>query len=441
MSLVNDMLRDLEQRESTSPRPSHTRAGSAGSPRGSAFRYGVISFAVVLGLCAIGLWLWQGLTVPDKATASVSDPAAPSQTSVAVSSFASSSAVADFVPALTELEDQEPLNLAPSVSALQENLIKGKTALLADQLTRPLDASAYLFFQKALSLAPQNPEAMAGLQAIADRYATLARRQLEQGERDSARRLLEKGEGVWPGRESVAQVREQLADAKPELAYTQSSSRQTHAQSSSSFSSKSPAVSDSAVTQTLTSKDRAAVAEARILIESGQTSRAEQQLQGFLTQQAQQGLWPEQARRTLLELYLARDNRAQARGLLAGALPAEQAAYLQAKIANDEGDYEAAIGYLESALNQVDAFDEPYRALMASVYQRLERSASAQVYYTRLLQVFGSKARYWLGLGVAMDRQGDYPAAANAYRRAQSAADSNATIQNFTRQRLAQLNQ
>ena len=439
MSLVNDMLRDLEQRESKSQRPSHTFAESAGSSRGSAFRYGAISFAVVLGVCAIGLWWQQGLNTAEKGAASVGEPAASAQVSAAVSSVASSSTVADLVSAPVELEDQEPLDIQPTISALQENLIKGKAALLADQLTRPLDASAFLFFQKALSLAPQNPEAIAGLQAIADRYATLALRQLEQGERDGARRMLEKAEGVWPDRESVARVRDQLAAGILERAYAQSSS--VASSSASPLMSPPASVSDSAVTQTLASQDRAAVAEARTLIESGKTSSAAQQLHDFLQEQQQQRRWPEQSRRTLLELYLAQNNMAQARGLLTTGLPAEQAAYLQAKIANNEGDYEAAIGHLESALDDVDTSDETYRALMASLYQRLERSASAQVYYTRLLQAFGSKARYWLGLGVAMDRQGDYPAAANAYRRAQSAADTNTTIQNFTRQRLAQLNQ
>ena len=79
-----------------------------------------------------------------------------------------------------------------------------------------------------------------------------------------------------------------------------------------------------------------------------------------------------------------------------------------------------------------------YYATRAAVAQELEQPAVAARSYQQLVVVQPSEARWWLGLAIAMDKQGRSLAALDAYRKALSLPLSPASRQ-FVQQRIGQL--
>ena len=79
-----------------------------------------------------------------------------------------------------------------------------------------------------------------------------------------------------------------------------------------------------------------------------------------------------------------------------------------------------------------------YYATRAALAQELEQPAVAARSYQQLVVVQPSEARWWLGLAIAMDKQGRALAALDAYRKALTLPLSPASRQ-FVQQRIGQL--
>ena len=79
-----------------------------------------------------------------------------------------------------------------------------------------------------------------------------------------------------------------------------------------------------------------------------------------------------------------------------------------------------------------------YYATRAALAQELEQPAVAARSYQQLVVVQPGEARWWLGLAIAMDKQGRALAALDAYRKALTLPLSPASRQ-FVQQRIGQL--
>ncbi len=79
-----------------------------------------------------------------------------------------------------------------------ELLSKARNSLKKDRLTIPRRNSAMHYYQQVLKENPENPEAKAGLNKIADRYAQLAKKELDRSNFDQANRYIQKGLSINP---------------------------------------------------------------------------------------------------------------------------------------------------------------------------------------------------------------------------------------------------
>ena len=77
-------------------------------------------------------------------------------------------------------------------------LTKGHVALLSNRLTNPAETSAYAYFSKVLSLAPNNAMATDGIKKVRGRLLEIAKYHIKQLKLDSARALIAKAEKM-PG--------------------------------------------------------------------------------------------------------------------------------------------------------------------------------------------------------------------------------------------------
>lgn len=169
----------------------------------------------------------------------------------------------------------------------------------------------------------------------------------------------------------------------------------------------------------LDARQRAAQAtqRARGLLERGRQTEAELAFAEALRLDAD----ALSAREALAALYLNAGRLAEAESLLRQGLVknprAAALARLQARLLADRGELGPAIAVLELA--RPGLRDDPdYHALLAALYQRAGDNAHAAQTYGELLRLRPAQASWWLGLGLALEAEGDAAGAAQAFVRA-----------------------
>ncbi|MEH6579119.1 MAG: SUMF1/EgtB/PvdO family nonheme iron enzyme [Amphritea sp.] len=102
------------------------------------------------------------------------------------------------------LEPQQPELIRLQKEVLQQQQIrqlldKADQQIEGKQLTLPAENNALATLQEILALAPEHPEALKGMERIADAYLELARLRFENNQQDRGLLLIEKGLAVVPG--------------------------------------------------------------------------------------------------------------------------------------------------------------------------------------------------------------------------------------------------
>lgn len=82
------------------------------------------------------------------------------------------------------------------------------------------------------------------------------------------------------------------------------------------------------------------------------------------------------------------------------------------------------------------AQDLEYHALLAALLQETRQFNAAAQVYVNLLQLRPETALWWFGFAVSMDQSGDFEQARNAYRRALALPGLNADVQKYVQNRL-----
>jgi serine/threonine protein kinase len=94
---------------------------------------------------------------------------------------------------------------------------KAEARLAANRLTTPADDSALLYYNKIKEVDPYSAQVQAGLQKIADRYASIADLAYRKFNFRSAEEYVKKGLMVVPGHSRLLTLKRDLTKSKPEI--------------------------------------------------------------------------------------------------------------------------------------------------------------------------------------------------------------------------------
>lgn len=472
MSLVNDMLRDLDRRGAR--HPAELEADPQHQP-GRVSRFAAefrpawlwLLIGVVLGSGALALVTFKPSSssgnpdgsnqtgvqflVPEIELAPESGPQGLEVDSVAAEALAQVQSKRQLDQALSqqpmppdhELDGRLSNTQTDTLSQLLEQAGRARSA---DRLTRPAGDSAYDYYQQVLAIDPGHPAAQSGLIAIARRYTEMAETALDSGNLIQARQFIRRGLSVEPSHLGLQRSEERLENlvatrqgGDHDRAVAIQSDTEVPEDQEQAAAAPEPQMRMNLDAETW---DWRAAREGRELMQRGDLVAARQYLQSSLRAWTEPNLPPVQTTQALTDLYLREGDYALVETLLQAsqALPKGVLHRLWAQLEQARGRPQAAIDWLEAELGSARE-DEHYRSLLARLYYTQGQQDQAAQSYSRLLADFGGRPAYWLGLGLARDAQDQNSAALEAFRRAQAsqAYERNPEIAEYLKRRIAAL--
>lgn len=190
----------------------------------------------------------------------------------------------------------------------------------------------------------------------------------------------------------------------------------------------------------LSAAQRSALAYQRgyALLAHGQTAQGEDQLRRALRLDAHNLA----ARELLAGMYMRTGRLVEAAGLLKEGVQLAPGhtvfAELYARVLVDQGEPGAAVRVLEQHLDAAHD-DVNYLAMLAALYQQVGRQREAAQAYRELVQARPDRGEWWAGLGISLEALGQPAAARQAYQRAQDTGNLPAQLRKYTAGRLASL--
>lgn len=323
-------------------------------------------------------------------------------------------------------------------------LLQANRALTQDKLTSPIEDNAYSYFQTIAKISPNHPQVKIGLELIAARYLEKAREQLSLGNLQQAEISRQRAKFVSP--EYFRDY--DLRDTEKSLLQDTGNSTMLGMQPlSSSVATTLPQtetikpfevaeVSSLNVVPNAAWKDEQLAIQADELMRKGKLTEAQQLLKNFVVSESK----PIRSTALLGDLYFQQGN-AQALEVLmttASYLPAQDRAKLHAQMLAVQGDEAAAITELEQQLTAAEN-NEQYRAFLASLYHKTGRYQQSVVSYQRLLNSYGEKPAYWLGLALAFDGLLQNKNALQAYQRLLHFPQLQEQVRDYINQRISAL--
>ncbi len=461
MSLLNDMLRDLSARQAD--RPAEDGAGLLADSalvreEGFPWRATLVVFIGVLILVLAGQWIWYLSrsaaqvdihVLPPEQTAIHSSPAMVSEAIPVTDNQVSVEQPVAQPQANQQSDDHEPpvaLEVDDALQRVKAQLLQlAGRALARDRLSAPAGDNASGYYRELLALIPGDPDALAGLDAVTRRYQYLIAEAVEQGQASRARQLLRRARDVAPGDDALQALAGRLDEAADEASVPEVvASRQvadmpaadTHISLDSDARPVSAGQSSLSITPSMESLDRQAEAEALALWQAGQTEAARSYLEDVVARLP----GADASARLLCHIYLETGDLAAAQRLLDDAddWPINHYARLRALWHQARNDDAEARALLETHLASAQT-DESYRALLARLYYTGGDYHQAVTSYRRLLDSFGDKSGYWLGLALALDALGQGQSALIAYERTLALPPLDASVSQYIESRLRAL--
>ncbi len=450
MSLLNDMLRDLSQRQPVLDGAEGydeqlLQASSITSKKQYAWItlsiFFVIVFIAVLGISYASKKLSGAQSViavePKKISASHK------QTEIASIVSSDKTVVAEPAKAKTIPEETENTIL---LNHIRDLLQQAERAMVMDRLTTPVEDNAYAYYQKILSMSANNNDAKDGLDKIAQRYLTKAQEQSQLGNFSQAEALLQRARFVsarfvdahtvefseLSNQASALPPAQQLIEApvavQPAQSETVNSLVVTEA-----VAKETPSVS---VMPNAGWKDEQLARHAQELIQKGKQAEALTLLKNFVASEPKPAL----SATLLTELYIQQSNTDAADIILekTNYLTVDVKAKLKAQILSLQGDDAQAISMLENNVAAADT-NESYRSLLASLYHKTANYPQSILSYQRLINTFGDKPAYWLGLALAYDGLSQPKNALQAYLHLREFPQLQEQVKQYTDQRIAAL--
>lgn len=178
------------------------------------------NLAVVAALTAlaVSVGVWFGRSLGPSGAAGPTNPTAQAPAAVATvpdNDPATSAATPAAATAASAASAAAPVPLPPPPAVPDERiaglLLAASSDLQALRLTSPPANNAYEKYREVLRLAPDNPAARQGIDAISDRYLGLAYREIKAGRVVRAERFIANAEQITPGRPTLTEARRALA--------------------------------------------------------------------------------------------------------------------------------------------------------------------------------------------------------------------------------------
>lgn len=436
MSVINDMLRDLEARKAPER---EALAGSsrslvaAAKPSFWARNKLVLSLGLLVLLLALSLaWLLLTPKVSELPTADAS--------SVATQTLPKADLLAQQPP------EQTPPQSAVAEPVLSDQVpnstVEPKAKVLAQDLAEQPRLSAP---RSSSHNRPNNSVKAAEVAAPADQSVQPLQAAKPLKPQPQVKTSVQKMR--VPERQSKPALAE-AASAKAEKAQEELVARQNNSQAptdapsgalAQALEAPEPALAmqRNDVTLTPQARDQAEAERIRKLYNAGERQAAEQAAYAFITTREQH----EQTQLVLATQLLAQQSLAPLAALLAevdaDSLPALRMVKARWYAQGDQ----LALGARLLAQNLPEVAEHAdYHALLASYYQQLGRYERAVERYSSLLESNPNQAPWWVGMAISLDRLTRYEDAALAYRQALALPSIPSSLAQFARQRLEQLN-
>ncbi|RZA04742.1 MAG: hypothetical protein EOO68_07795 [Moraxellaceae bacterium] len=345
---------------------------------------------------------------------------------------------------------------------IMELFQQANRALAMDRLTSPVEDNAYSYYQKIVELDASHAEAHHGIEGIAQRYLEKAQEQTVLGNHLQANVFIERARFVAPEYVSkskntnsdlggpfdltTATSASQLDDSSDfrGLSTERGNELNSHVNAApppASESIKSLEVTEAAgtpmtVVTNAAWKDQQIATHARELSQQGKTTEALAQLKNFIASEQK----PIQSTVALSEIYLQQRNFTAAEILATQAeyLPAIERARISAQVLDAEGKSVEAVSLLEKYLDAPE-IGEGFRALLASLYHKTGDYQKSVISYQRLLNNYGEKPAYWLGVALAYDGLSQYNNALQAYLRLRDFPQLQDQVRTYIEQRITLL--
>lgn len=189
---------------------------------------------------------------------------------------------------------------------------------------------------------------------------------------------------------------------------------------------------------TFEQRDRSKSREAIDLVRSGRQQQAYEALIPFLEQNPQAHI----SRETLATILMAQNELAYARLVVDEGLQLapNYAAYkkIKARLLMQDGQLAEALE-LMNKVPPAPARDLEYHELLASLYQQANRHDMAVSTYQELIRINPERGRWWAGLGISLDAQGRKEQAIASYQTALQAGDLDTRLRSHSQDRIRSL--
>ena len=181
-------------------------------------------------------------------------------------------------------------------------------------------------------------------------------------------------------------------------------------------------------------RERQLAREIERLLANGQVHQAEEKLRSHLVLDSD----APSARAAMATHYLRRDDVGAARQWVPESVAElyPELRMIRARIALSQGDRETALDWLKKDPPPV-ARHTNYHTMMATLYQQTDQPAEAARVWGQLLETDDSEARWWAGMGIALEAQGRQEGALSAFTQAAQLPGLPQALREYVEQRLA----
>lgn len=173
-------------------------------------------------------------------------------------------------------------------------------------------------------------------------------------------------------------------------------------------------------------------------LQNGKVADAQQSLREALAQQPRH----HKSRELLTEIYLRTGQISEAENLLAAGAMLDSRytlfSKLHARLLAQRGDISGALQVLERHLAGA-ADDAEYHALLAALYQRAADHGQAVTAYQTALRLQPSQGLWWMGLAISLEAQQNPGEALRTYRRAQDSGNLTGAALEFVQRKIIRL--
>lgn len=469
MSLINDMLQDLDSRKHLQNTDSVSDAEIADAeitvaPNDSAAPRAVWIFLGLLLAAFIGFWLVQPLvtgfgfakpTPPQELVDSVTEKDEDTATTIATTTAIKIPveppvAAVDTAQVINTENTHESINNIP-VEVIAENIVAvaadkhqaqiekflsaAEVALNNNRLSLPRGQSAYDLYRRVIAIDANNAQALDGLQKVKTRYAGLIEDALAATEFKRAKQLVNRVENLSLTFRSF-QLENYRNRIQEQLLAAQSASAEPSETTSVAVDNQNNADTYLAINKTLVSRELALARETQQLFALGRGTEAAAQLEHFISDNATANL----SRILLFDFYLDQTQLSRARKVMepVHAMDAATLAYMQARLAMMSSGAGSAIALLEKQKPE-ENIAEIYNTLLAGLYQKEKSHGKAAALYASLIELNPSSVTYWLGMGISRDALGEHQPALNAYNVVLAHKNLDEKVRNFVKTRIQAL--